>query len=59
MAEECVLMAPKATQSQSLGIRRAKGHVHQIADAPNACGITTPRGGQWYAKSANNVLARP
>ena len=32
--------------------------LHHIADALNARGITTPRGGQWYAKSVSNVLAR-
>jgi Recombinase len=32
--------------------------LHQIAAALNACGISTPRGGQWYAKSVSNVLAR-
>jgi DNA invertase Pin-like site-specific DNA recombinase len=32
--------------------------LHQIADALNARGITTPRGGAWYAKSVSNVLAR-
>lgn len=32
--------------------------LHQIADALNARGIATPRGGQWYAKSVANVLAR-
>jgi DNA invertase Pin-like site-specific DNA recombinase len=32
--------------------------LHQIADALNARGISTPRGGQWYAKSVSNVLAR-
>jgi DNA invertase Pin-like site-specific DNA recombinase len=32
--------------------------LHQIADALNARGITTPRGGSWYAKSVSNVLAR-
>ena len=32
--------------------------LHKIADALNARGITTPRGGQWYAKSVSNVLAR-
>lgn len=31
---------------------------HQIADALNARGITTPRGGQWYASSVRNVLER-
>jgi DNA invertase Pin-like site-specific DNA recombinase len=32
--------------------------LHQIADALNARGISTPRGGAWYAKSVSNVLAR-
>jgi DNA invertase Pin-like site-specific DNA recombinase len=32
--------------------------LHQIAKALNARGITTPRGGQWYAKSVSNVIAR-
>ena len=40
-------------------IRRAGAtSLHQIADALNARGITTPRGGHWYAKSVSNVLAR-
>jgi hypothetical protein len=32
--------------------------LHQIADALNARGINTPRGGRWYAKSVSNVLER-
>ena len=32
--------------------------LHQIADALNARGISTPRGGHWYAKSVSNLLAR-
>jgi DNA invertase Pin-like site-specific DNA recombinase len=32
--------------------------LHEVADALNARGITTPRGGAWYAKSVSNVLAR-
>ena len=32
--------------------------LHQIADALNARGISTPRGGAWFAKSVSNVLAR-
>jgi DNA invertase Pin-like site-specific DNA recombinase len=32
--------------------------LHQIAAALNARGISTPRGGAWYAKSVSNVLAR-
>ncbi len=40
-------------------IRRAGAmSLHQIADALNARGITTPRGGQWYASSVRNVLQR-
>jgi DNA invertase Pin-like site-specific DNA recombinase len=40
-------------------IRRAGAtSLHQIADALNARGITTPRGGRWYAKSVSNILAR-
>ncbi len=40
-------------------IRRAgAASLHQIADALNARGITTPRGGQWYASSVRNVLER-
>ncbi len=40
-------------------IRRAGAKsLHQIADALNARGITSPRGGKWYAKSVSNVLAR-
>jgi DNA invertase Pin-like site-specific DNA recombinase len=40
-------------------IRRAGAtSLHQIAKALNSRGITTPRGGQWYAKSVSNVLAR-
>jgi DNA invertase Pin-like site-specific DNA recombinase len=32
--------------------------LRDIADALNARGITTPRGGQWYASSVRNVLER-
>lgn len=40
-------------------IRRAGvTSLHQIADALNARGITTARGGRWYASSVRNVLAR-
>jgi len=40
-------------------IRRAgASSLHQIADALNARGITTPRGGQWHASSVRNVLKR-
>ena len=40
-------------------IRRAGAtSLHQIADALNARGITTPRGGQWHASSVRNVFKR-
>ena len=40
-------------------IRRAGAtSLHQIAEALNARGITTPRGGRWYASSVRNVLER-
>jgi DNA invertase Pin-like site-specific DNA recombinase len=40
-------------------IRRAGAtSLHQIAEALNARGITTPRGGHWYASSVQNVLGR-
>jgi DNA invertase Pin-like site-specific DNA recombinase len=39
--------------------RAGSTSLHQIADALNARGINTPRGGQWYAKSVSSVLARP
>jgi hypothetical protein len=41
-----------------LEIERSGASPHQIADALNARGIGTPRGGRWYAKSVSNVLAR-
>jgi DNA invertase Pin-like site-specific DNA recombinase len=40
-------------------IRRAgASSLHQVAEALNARGIATPRGGQWYASSVRNVLER-
>ncbi len=40
-------------------IRRAGAtSLRQIADALNARGITTPRGGQWHASTVRNVLER-
>jgi hypothetical protein len=38
--------------------RTGANSLHQIADALNAKGISTPRGGHWYAKSVSNLLAR-
>jgi DNA invertase Pin-like site-specific DNA recombinase len=40
-------------------VRRAGATtLREIADALNARGVSTPRGGQWYAASVRNVLAR-
>jgi DNA invertase Pin-like site-specific DNA recombinase len=40
-------------------IQKAGGaSLHQIADALNARGVSTPRGGRWHAKSVANLLAR-
>ena len=33
--------------------------LREIADALNACGISTARGGSWHAMSVKNVLDRP
>jgi recombinase-like protein len=33
--------------------------LRQIAEALNARGVTTPRGGAWHAMSVKNVLDRP
>jgi DNA invertase Pin-like site-specific DNA recombinase len=38
--------------------RAGASSLHQIADALNARGISTSRGGRWHAKSVSNVLAR-
>jgi Recombinase len=32
--------------------------LRQIAEALNARGVATARGGQWYAKSVSNILER-
>jgi Recombinase len=41
-------------------IKRAGARtLREIADALNARGVATARGGQWYAMMVSNVLARP
>ena len=45
---------PIIREAQKAGARTLR----EIADALNARGITTARGGQWYAQSVANVLAR-
>jgi DNA invertase Pin-like site-specific DNA recombinase len=66
-AREAALASVKALADQNAAnvvpvireIRKAGAKsLHQIADALNARGISTPRGGRWYAKSVSNLLAR-
>jgi DNA invertase Pin-like site-specific DNA recombinase len=38
--------------------RAGAATLRDIAEALNARGVVTPRGGQWYATSVKNVLAR-
>ena len=45
---------PIIREAQKAGARTLR----EIAEALNARGIATPRGGQWYAQSVANVLAR-
>jgi hypothetical protein len=45
---------PIIREAQNAGARTLR----QIAEAFNARGIATARGGQWYAQSVANVLAR-
>lgn len=59
-----VLMANAATRAQNIlpvvdAIRASGvGSLAGIAEALNNRGISTPRGGQWYASSVKNLLAR-
>jgi hypothetical protein len=45
---------PIIREAQKVGARALR----EIAKALNARGIATARGGQWYAQSVANVLAR-
>jgi hypothetical protein len=45
---------PIIREAQKAGARTLR----EIADALNARGITTARGGQWYAQSVANILER-
>jgi hypothetical protein len=47
-------MQPIIREAQKAGARTLR----EIAEALNARGIPTARGGQWYAQSVANVLAR-
>ena len=38
--------------------RAGASTLRQVADALNARGIATARGGRWYAMTVSNVLAR-
>ncbi len=42
-----------------LAISAAWTAFREIADALNERGVQMPRGGQWYAMTVRNVLARP
>jgi hypothetical protein len=63
--EPAALRSPEGTAQPGCGVlpiireirRSGATSLHQIADALNARGISTPRGGAWYAKSVSNVLA--
>jgi Recombinase len=57
----CTSSAETAVEEPKLTLTNGRAgatSLHQIVDALNARGITTPRGGKWYAKSTSNVLAR-
>jgi hypothetical protein len=45
---------PIIREAQRAGARTPR----EIADALNARGIATARGGQWYAQSVANILGR-
>jgi hypothetical protein len=45
---------PIIREAQKAGARTLR----ELAEALNARGITTARGGQWYAQTVANVLAR-
>jgi hypothetical protein len=47
-------MLPIIREAQKAGARTLR----EIAKVLNARGIPTARGGQWYAKSVANILAR-
>jgi hypothetical protein len=55
-AHKTIIDPPTIDHRERLWVRRSE-IAHQIAGAFNARGISTPRGGQWYAKSVANVLA--
>jgi hypothetical protein len=45
---------PIIREAQKAGARTLR----ELADALNARGITTARGGQWYAQTVANILER-
>ena len=54
-ADRCAAnVLPIIREAQKAGARTLR----EIAEALNARGIATARGGQWYAQSVANVLAR-
>ena len=50
--------AGSSTISRFLSTKASATSLHQIADALNARGISTPRGARWYANSVSSLLAR-
>jgi hypothetical protein len=56
--ERNVANANSTLQTCSPSFASSGASLHQIADALNARGIASPRGGRWYAKSVSNALAR-
>jgi DNA-binding MarR family transcriptional regulator len=52
--QRAATVLPIIREAQSAGATS----LHQLAAALNLRGITTPRGGQWYAKAVSNLLAR-
>jgi DNA invertase Pin-like site-specific DNA recombinase len=54
-AERCAAnVLPIIREAQKAGARTLR----DIAEALNARGVATARGGQWHAKSVANILAR-
>jgi hypothetical protein len=47
-------VVPIIREAQKAGARTLR----ELADALNARGITTARGGQWYAQTVANILER-
>ena len=53
-------MSDAAHRSERAGAERTRelGILNAVAEALNARGVSTPRGGRWHAMSVQNALAR-